>query len=115
MLLATVGAFTAAYGGVVAASQTDVKKLLVYLTMSHSGFLWFLAAVGQGYPILIYLYLHGLFKGYDFFFCAGAFIRVLVHKTQGEWVKLIFNLDWTVFVDSLLLKFSWITFYCWFY
>jgi NADH-quinone oxidoreductase subunit L len=37
--LATVGAFTAAYGGVVAASQTDVKKLLAYSTMSHSGFL----------------------------------------------------------------------------
>lgn len=73
--LATVGAFTAAYGGVVAASQTDVKKLLAYSTMSHSGFLWFLAAVGQGYPILIYLYLHGLFKAMTFF-CAGAFIRV---------------------------------------
>jgi len=37
--LATIGAFTAAYGGIVAASQTDVKKLLAYSTMSHSGFL----------------------------------------------------------------------------
>ena len=31
--------------------------------------------MGQGYPILIYLYLHGLFKAMTFF-CAGAFIRV---------------------------------------
>lgn len=74
-ILATIGAFTAAYGGIVAASQTDVKKLLAYSTMSHSGFLWFLAAIGQGYPIIIYLYLHGLFKAMTFF-CAGSFIRI---------------------------------------
>ena len=38
-VLATFGAFTAAYGGIVAASQTDLKKLLAYSTMSHCGFL----------------------------------------------------------------------------
>jgi len=34
-----IGAVTAAYGGVVAAAQTDMKKLLAYSTMSHCGFL----------------------------------------------------------------------------
>jgi NADH-quinone oxidoreductase subunit L len=37
--LSYIGAITAAYGGVVAAAQTDMKKLLAYSTMSHSGFL----------------------------------------------------------------------------
>jgi len=38
-LLSFIGCVTAAYGGVVAASQTDLKKLLAYSTMSHCGFL----------------------------------------------------------------------------
>ena len=38
-VLITIGAITAAYGGVVAAAQTDMKKLLAYSTMSHCGFL----------------------------------------------------------------------------
>ena len=38
-ILSYIGAITAAYGGVVAASQTDMKKLLAYSTMSHCGFL----------------------------------------------------------------------------
>jgi len=37
--LTFLGALTAAYGGIVAASQTDMKKLLAYSTMSHCGFL----------------------------------------------------------------------------
>jgi len=34
-----LGSLTAAYGGLVSASQTDLKKLLAYSTMSHCGFL----------------------------------------------------------------------------
>jgi NADH-quinone oxidoreductase subunit L len=34
-----IGSITAAYGGIVAAAQTDLKKLLAYSTMSHCGFL----------------------------------------------------------------------------
>jgi len=34
-----IGALTACYGGIVAAAQTDLKKLLAYSTMSHCGFL----------------------------------------------------------------------------
>jgi len=37
--LALLGSVTACYGGIVAAAQTDMKKLLAYSTMSHCGFL----------------------------------------------------------------------------
>lgn len=73
--LILLGAVTAAYGGVVAASQTDMKKLLAYSTMSHCGFLWILAATGQFFVTILYLFLHGLFKAATFY-CAGSFIRV---------------------------------------
>ena len=73
-ILITVGAVTAAYGGVVAAAQTDLKKLLAYSTMSHCGFLWILASSGNVLVTVLYLYLHGLFKAATFY-CAGSFIR----------------------------------------
>ena len=70
-----LGAITAAYGGVVAASQTDVKKLLAYSTVSHCGFLFVCAGLNNQYLVVIYLFLHGLFKALTFF-CVGTFIRV---------------------------------------
>ena len=73
-LFSYVGAITAAYGGVVAAAQTDMKKLLAYSTMSHSGFLWVLAINGYFEITVLYLFLHGLFKAATFY-CAGSFIR----------------------------------------
>lgn len=71
--LVFIGAFTACYGGIVAAAQTDLKKLLAYSTMSHCGFLWVLASLGNFYITVLYLFLHGLFKA-STFYCAGSFI-----------------------------------------
>jgi len=68
------GALTAAYGGIVAAAQTDMKKLLAYSTMSHCGFLFVLVGIGDYYITIIYLFLHGLFKA-STFFCVGSFVR----------------------------------------
>lgn len=73
-ILTFLGSLTAAYGGVVAASQTDMKKLLAYSTMSHCGFLWILASNNYFEVTIIYLFLHGLFKAATFY-CAGSFIR----------------------------------------
>lgn len=98
--LITIGAITAAYGGIVAAAQTDMKKLLAYSTMSHCGFLWILASCGNLWITILYLYLHGLFKAATFY-CAGSFIRN--YNTQdtrwmGSGVKLLR-------LDSFLLIF----------
>lgn len=73
-ILSFVGALTAAYGGVVASAQTDMKKLLAYSTMSHSGFLWILAVNGYMEVTIIYLFLHGLFKATTFY-SVGSFIK----------------------------------------
>lgn len=70
-----VGSVTAAYGGLVSASQTDMKKLLAYSTISHCGFLFVTIGTEIYAASIIYLFLHGLFKA-STFFCAGSFIRV---------------------------------------
>ena len=74
-ILINIGAFTAAYGGVVATAQTDVKKLLAYSTMSHCGFLYMLVGFGDEYITISYLFLHGIFKAATFY-CVGSFIRI---------------------------------------
>jgi NADH-quinone oxidoreductase subunit L len=70
-----IGSVTAAYGGLVSSSQTDMKKLLAYSTISHCGFLFVTIGTEVYLASLIYLFLHGLFKAATFF-CAGSFIRV---------------------------------------
>ncbi len=69
-----IGSFTACYGGIVAASQSDMKKLLAFSTISHCGFIFASVALNNFIITIIYLYLHGLFKAMTFF-CAGSVIK----------------------------------------
>ena len=69
-----LGAVTSAYGGVVASTQTNLKKALAYSTISHCGFLFVAAGLGGVSTTLCYLFLHGFFKALSFI-CAGEAIR----------------------------------------
>jgi len=69
-----IGSLTACYGGIVAAAQTDMKKLLAYSTISHCGFIMASISLNNFVVTIVYLYLHGLFKALTFF-CAGSIIR----------------------------------------
>ena len=110
-----LGCFTAAYGGVVAAAQTDVKRLLAYSTMSHCGFLFVLVSTNDIYVTIVYLFLHGIFKA-STFFCVGSFIRIygtqdtrlMGSATQVNWID-------TFFFFIMCKQPMWITFYSWDY
>lgn len=95
--LVLIGAVTTGYGGLVAAFQTDLKKLLAYSTMSHCGFLWVLASLGNLYITGCYLFLHGLFKA-STFYCAGSYIR-LFGSQDSRWMGWGAQLS---FLDTLL-------------
>lgn len=69
-----LGSFTACFGGIVAASQTDLKKILAYSTISHCGFIMASLIFHNIIVTVVYLYLHGLFKALTFF-CAGSIIK----------------------------------------
>ncbi len=88
------GSITACFGGVVAASQSDMKKLLAYSTISHCGFIFASIVLNNFLITIVYLYLHGLFKAMTFF-CAGSIIKV--NNTQdtrlmGSNKNQIFNI-----------------------
>jgi len=74
-LIPVVGSITAAYGGVCAAAQSDIKKTLAYSTISHCGFLMVMCATEMNEFTILYLYVHGFFKA-CVFMCVGNVLRI---------------------------------------
>jgi len=74
-ILPIIGSLTAAYGGVVGAYQSDIKRILAYSTISHCGFLMLLTSFFINEYVVLYLYIHGFFKA-SVFMCVGNVIRI---------------------------------------
>ena len=74
-IIPTVGSLTAAYGGVCALAQSDIKKTLAYSTISHCGFLMVLCSTEMNEFTILYLYVHGFFKA-GVFMCIGNVLRI---------------------------------------
>jgi NADH:ubiquinone oxidoreductase subunit 5 (subunit L)/multisubunit Na+/H+ antiporter MnhA subunit len=75
LIIPVVGSITAAYGGVCAISQSDIKKTLAYSTISHCGFLMVLCSTEMNEFTILYLYVHGFFKA-GVFMCVGNVLRI---------------------------------------
>ena len=82
------GAFSALLAAVIACTQTDIKRVLAYSTMSQIGYMMFALGVarygseeGLGYTAsMFHLFTHAFFKSL-LFLCAGAVIH-LVHTNE---------------------------------
>lgn len=93
-----IGSLTACFGGIVAAAQTDMKKLLAYSTISHCGFIMASISLDSFIITITYLYLHGLFKA-STFFCAGSIIKT--NNTQD--MRLMGNNHTQIFDTTSLI------------
>lgn len=82
------GALSALLAAIIACTQTDIKRVLAYSTMSQIGYMMFALGVsgydgemGLGYTAsLFHLFTHAFFKSL-LFLCAGAVIH-LVHGNE---------------------------------
>jgi len=82
------GVFSALIAAVIACTQTDIKRILAFSTMSQIGFMMFALGVSQyggeqglGYMAsMFHLFTHAFFKSL-LFLCAGAVIH-LVHSNN---------------------------------
>ncbi len=73
-VLLIVGCATMIVGALFALTQTDLKRLLAYSTISQLGYIMTAFGLGTPFGILagvFYVFSHGLFKG-TLFLCAGA-------------------------------------------
>ena len=83
-----VGAFSALFAAIIACTQTDIKRVLAYSTMSQIGYMMFALGVskyggedGLGYTAsMFHLFTHALFKAL-LFLGAGAVIHY-VHSNE---------------------------------
>ena len=83
-----VGAFSSLLAAVIACTQTDIKRVLAYSTMSQIGYMMFALGVsgyggvnGLGYSAsMFHLFTHAFFKSL-LFLCAGAVIH-FVHSNE---------------------------------
>jgi NADH-quinone oxidoreductase subunit L len=95
-LVAGIGAFTAVFSAIVAATKKDLKRILAYSTVSHLGVMMLALGMGQVALAVFHLVVHGFFKAV-LFLCAGNVGHAIHQPTAnvddvGGWRKA---LPWT--------------------
>src|SRR5512136_924183 len=78
-LVAGVGAATALYAATIALTQTDIKRVLAYSTISQLGYMFLAVGVGAYAAGIFHLTTHAFFKAL-LFLCAGS----VMHALSGE-------------------------------
>lgn len=89
-IVAFVGAFTALFAAVIAITQTDIKRVLAFSTMSQLGYMMLALGVsgyegheGLGYMAsMFHLFTHAMFKAL-LFLCAGS----VIHAIHSNFLK----------------------------
>ena len=91
-VLAVVGLVTLLISSFTALTQTDIKRILAYSTMSQIGYMFMALGVGAWSAAIFHLMTHAFFKAL-LFLASGSVILALHHeqdifKMGGLWKKL---------------------------
>ena len=78
-LIAWVGAITALVSATIAVSQTDIKKVLAYSTVSQLGFLFIAVGTGNNVAAIFHMVTHAFFKAL-MFLGSGSVILGMAHE-----------------------------------
>jgi NADH-quinone oxidoreductase subunit L len=78
-LIAIVGLATAIVAAIIALTQTDIKKVLAYSTVSQLGYMFLGLGVGAYNGAFFHVITHAFFKAL-LFLCAGSVIHALHHE-----------------------------------
>ena len=80
VVVAAIGIFTAILAASIAMTQTDIKRVLAYSTLSQLGYMFAALGVGAWTAAIFHLMTHGFFKGL-LFLDSGSVIHA-VHEEQ---------------------------------
>jgi NADH-quinone oxidoreductase subunit L len=80
VVVAAIGIFTAILAASIAMTQTDIKRVLAYSTLSQLGYMFAALGVGAFSAAIFHLMAHGFFKGL-LFLGSGSVIHA-VHEEQ---------------------------------
>ena len=106
VVVAAIGIFTAILAASIAFTQTDIKRVLAYSTLSQLGYMFAALGVGAFVPAIFHLMTHGFFKGL-LFLGSGSVIHA-VHDEQDMnrmgalWRKIPIT-HWTMLVGTIAI------------
>lgn len=78
LVITITGSITALFGALCALNQVDLKKILVYSTISQLGLMVTAVGLGAKDAALLHLFTHAFFKA-GLFLAAGSVIHALTH------------------------------------
>jgi NADH-quinone oxidoreductase subunit L len=78
-LIAVIGAATAFFAATIALTQTDIKRVLAYSTVSQLGYMFLAVGVGAYSAAIFHLFTHAFFKA-CLFLGSGS----VIHALAGE-------------------------------
>src|SRR5258707_3515258 len=79
MVVAIVGTLTALFAATIGVTQTDIKKVLAYSTVSQLGYMFIACGVGAFSAAIFHLMTHAFFKGL-LFLAPGS----VIHAVNGR-------------------------------
>ncbi len=104
--VAIIGATTLLVAGFSALTQSDIKRVLAYSTMSQIGYMFLALGVGAWSAAVFHFMIHAFFKAL-LFLGAGAIIMVLHHEhnmfKMGGLYKKLPVIFWTFLIASASL------------
>ena len=105
-VVAVVGAITMVLGATIALTQTDIKRVVAYSTMSQLGYMMMACGLGAYAAGIYHLMTHGAFKALLFLGC-GSVIIALHHeqdmRRMGGLKDRLPITYWTFVIGSLAL------------
>jgi NADH-quinone oxidoreductase subunit L len=103
-VIAAIGATTALFAALVSLTQTDVKKLLAYSTISQIGFMIMTCGVGAFVAAIFHLLAHGFLKGFLFLSTGNALQSVAAHRSPeaSPGHSSPARLAWSVSIGALI-------------
>lgn len=105
-IVAIIGAVTALFAASIAITQSDIKKVLAYSTVSQLGYMFLGVGVGAFSSGIFHLMTHAFFKA-CLFLCAGSVIHALggtqdIYKMGG--LKRFMPITrWTFLISALAI------------
>jgi NADH-quinone oxidoreductase subunit L len=106
VVVAAIGIFTAIFAASIAFTQTDIKRVLAYSTLSQLGYMFAALGIGAWTAAIFHLMTHGFFKGL-LFLDSGSVIHA-VHEEQdmnrmgGLWRKIPIT-HWTMLIGTIAI------------
>lgn len=96
MIIAIVGCITLFIAATIALTQTDIKRVLAYSTVSQLGYMMFALGVGGWVAGLFHLFTHAFFKAL-LFLGSGSVIHATGTNEMPRMGGLLKKLPWTAY------------------